>query len=75
VREATGAATGRQPQQPTDNLPDDGPFCPKCGQATRRRRGRRGSFYGCTRYPKCDGTMSARQALSLMTGDGDAETP
>lgn len=32
VHEATGAAMGRQPRQPTDNLPDDGPSCPKCGQ-------------------------------------------
>ncbi|MGH7987361.1 MAG: topoisomerase DNA-binding C4 zinc finger domain-containing protein [Candidatus Binataceae bacterium] len=54
----------RQPQQPTDNLPDDGPSCPKCGQPTRRRRGRYGSFYGCTRYPECDGKINARRAVN-----------
>ncbi len=74
VHEATVAAMGRQPQQPTDNLPDDGPSCPKCDQPTRRRRGRHRSFYGCTRYPKCDGKIAARQATDLINGGGDGKT-
>jgi DNA polymerase III delta prime subunit len=59
VQDATSAAAGRQPQQPTDDLPAEGPPCPQCGQTTRRRWGRRGPFYGCSRYPKCGGTVSA----------------
>ncbi len=30
--------------------------CTKCGGAMAVRRGRRGSFLGCTNYPKCRGT-------------------
>ena len=31
------------------------PECPKCRQGTLlERQGRRGSFYGCSRYPACD---------------------
>ena len=62
LQEATGAATGREPPQPADNVPNNGPPCPKCGQATRRRRGQRESFYGCTRYPECNGTISSAAA-------------
>jgi DNA topoisomerase-1 len=31
--------------------------CPECGNAMRIREGRYGSFYGCTRYPECRGTV------------------
>ena len=31
------------------------PPCPKCGAQTVPRVGRFGAFYGCTRYPDCDG--------------------
>ncbi len=58
VQDATSAAAGRHPQPPTGDLPADGPPCPKCGETTRRRLGRHGAFYGCSRYPQCDGTMS-----------------
>lgn len=74
LQDATSTATGRHPRQPTDDLPAVGPPCPKCGQVTRRRQGRHGSFYGCSRYPKCDGTINAGKRLTnLMTGDGDTE--
>ncbi|MBR3325751.1 MAG: topoisomerase DNA-binding C4 zinc finger domain-containing protein [Atopobiaceae bacterium] len=32
------------------------PRCPKCGAPMRVWTGKRGKFYGCTRYPSCDGT-------------------
>ena len=37
------------------------PFCPKCGAPMRQRTIKKGShqgetFWGCTDYPKCDGT-------------------
>ncbi len=44
----------------TDNLPLEGPPCPKCGSKTRRRQGRFGPFYGCSRYPACDGKLNIR---------------
>ncbi len=32
-----------------------GPGCPKCGCVTVRRTSRRGFFFGCVRYPDCNG--------------------
>jgi DNA-binding helix-hairpin-helix protein with protein kinase domain len=34
------------------------PLCPTCGASMRRRRGRRGPFWGCSRYPGCRGTRN-----------------
>lgn len=33
------------------------PRCPKCDAPVRARRGKRGAFYSCTRYPKCRGIL------------------
>lgn len=32
------------------------PICPRCGSSMRRRSGRYGQFWGCSRYPRCKGT-------------------
>jgi len=32
------------------------PSCPTCGSVMRRRSGRYGKFWGCSRYPRCRGT-------------------
>ncbi len=32
------------------------PTCPRCGSPMRRRSGRHGQFWGCSRYPGCKGT-------------------
>jgi len=32
------------------------PTCPRCGSPMRRRSGRYGQFWGCSRYPGCKGT-------------------
>ncbi len=32
-------------------------FCPKCGSEMRIRNGKRGKFYGCSKYPYCTGSM------------------
>jgi ssDNA-binding Zn-finger/Zn-ribbon topoisomerase 1 len=32
------------------------PPCPQCGSAMLTRRGGRGEFLGCSRYPECRGT-------------------
>lgn len=34
------------------------PSCPKCGATMRRRSGRHGQFWGCSRYPGCKGTRN-----------------
>ncbi|WP_333693438.1 topoisomerase DNA-binding C4 zinc finger domain-containing protein [Phaeobacter italicus] len=34
------------------------PSCPRCGSAMRRRSGRYGQFWGCSRYPRCKGTRN-----------------
>lgn len=34
------------------------PSCPSCGSTMRRRSGRYGQFWGCSRYPKCRGTRN-----------------
>jgi AAA domain/Topoisomerase DNA binding C4 zinc finger/PLD-like domain len=36
------------------------PPCPECGGKTRIRDGRYGRFYGCARYPDCNGTVRLR---------------
>lgn len=36
----------------------EGPPCPKCGAPMVQRRGRYGPFYGCSRYPECDGIVN-----------------
>ena len=30
--------------------------CPKCGAVMAEREGKNGKFYGCTKYPACNGT-------------------
>ncbi|MFN4218257.1 MAG: type I DNA topoisomerase [Candidatus Bipolaricaulia bacterium] len=40
----------------------EGPTCPKCGAPMVQRRGRFGPFYGCSRYPDCDGIINIERA-------------
>ncbi len=37
--------------------------CPECGSAMKLRPGRKGYFLGCSKYPKCRGTMEASPEL------------
>lgn len=34
------------------------PTCPRCGSPMRRRSGRYGQFWGCSKYPHCHGTRN-----------------
>lgn len=34
------------------------PSCPHCGAMMIRRSGRRGQFWGCSKYPRCNGTRN-----------------
>lgn len=47
----TGATTAAKPKRELKKL--DVP-CPKCGGEIVERFSRRGKFYGCANYPKCD---------------------
>ena len=47
----TGSATAAKPKRELKKL--DVP-CPKCGGEIVERFSRRGKFYGCANYPKCD---------------------
>ena len=47
----TGTTTAAKPKRELKKL--DVP-CPKCGGEIVERFSRRGKFYGCTNYPKCD---------------------
>ena len=38
------------------------PICPKCGGPTALRTGKLGPFYGCSKYPTCDGIMNIPRA-------------
>ncbi|ABM31163.1 DNA topoisomerase III [Paracidovorax citrulli] len=39
-----------------------GPPCPLCGAATRKRTGKTGAFWSCSRYPDCKGTVAIDSA-------------
>jgi ssDNA-binding Zn-finger/Zn-ribbon topoisomerase 1 len=47
-----------------DRLKSGGPPCPQCGRDTQLRTGRFGSFYGCTKYPECKGTIDSNPRRS-----------
>ncbi len=34
------------------------PSCPLCGGKTRLKKGQKGEFWGCTRYPDCKGIIN-----------------
>ncbi len=36
----------------------DGPACPDCGQPMRTRSSKKGPFWGCSRFPDCQGTRN-----------------
>lgn len=44
------------PQPPRVTTTSRTPTCPRCGSPMRRRSGRYGQFWGCSRYPGCKGT-------------------
>lgn len=41
-----------------------GPACPQCGAPTRRRSGKSGPFWSCSRYPDCKGTLPVESGTS-----------
>ena len=49
-------SNGRQYPSRQSRGGGDVPRCPKCGSKMVLRSGKRGRFYGCSRYPSCMGT-------------------
>lgn len=39
-----------------------------CGSPMRERKGKHGRFWGCVRYPDCDGVIGAHQETGLPMG-------
>jgi restriction system protein len=57
-------ARKRERMSDKSGVSDKGPTCPLCGQAMRLRTARKGptpgqSFWGCSSYPDCRGTLPA----------------
>jgi len=46
-----------KPAKPSWKEGDLEPKCPLCKSDMRRRDGKFGSFWGCTKYPECKGTI------------------
>ena len=42
------------------------PTCPKCGTHMAERSGKRGKFWGCSRFPKCEGTKPWDEDLATQ---------
>jgi DNA topoisomerase-1 len=56
---ASGEGTGEvSKSQEREAQAEQTAVCPKCGAPMVLRRGRYGPFYGCSRYPDCDGIVN-----------------
>ena len=64
VKDTTYQTDTSKPQ----SLPKKGSACPKCGSQTRLRNSRYGPFYGCSKFPKCKGTIDAKDMRATTTG-------
>lgn len=40
-------------------------LCPICGAVMTHRRGKYGTFFGCSRYPSCRGTRRVNGAINI----------
>lgn len=48
---------------------EDGPPCPLCGAVTRKRAGKYGAFWGCSKYPECKGLINLRPKAPVDAAD------
>ncbi len=54
---AAGELEAKMSELAENNPPmPKGESCPKCGEEMVVKSGRLGPFFGCSQYPKCDGT-------------------
>ena len=63
VTAAGGDATGSAAEN-GDNQGGETPICPECGAPLVERRGRRGKFFGCSKYPDCKFTRNVDGSVS-----------
>lgn len=52
-----------------------GPPCPVCGQETRQRTGKKGSFWGCRLYPECKGMVGETNRKARRQAAGKSRRP
>lgn len=60
--------TGKQRETEADDEEKLKQKCPKCGSAVKKRNGRFGAFYSCSRYPKCDGKLDDKSRSKKKNG-------
>lgn len=53
---------------------EDAPDCPKCGSPMRLRSGKKGQFWGCSKYPNCNGTRDVGDADDNATNGPSADS-
>ncbi len=53
---------------PADEM---GVICPKCGSGMAPRNGARGPFFGCTKYPACNGIVNVENAPTADEAFGE----
>jgi DNA topoisomerase-3 len=55
--------------------PPETPKCPLCTNPTARRKGPKGDFYSCTRYPECKGVVNIETGKKRKAPATRAKTP
>ncbi|MFW5391533.1 DNA topoisomerase III [Yersinia sp. 2544 StPb PI] len=51
------------------------PACPLCGSKTRLRRGDKGAFYSCEKYPACKGVVNVPDQVKKKTAKSTSRKP
>lgn len=57
----TGAAQMEPPREMADEDGETQYYCPKCGSLLKKRKGKFGTFLGCTGFPHCRYTMDLKE--------------
>ena len=65
--ESHNASRAQQRATKNDVQVADAPTCPKCEARTVLRRGRYGQFWGCSRFPVCDGLVKEHREQKTGT--------
>ena len=57
----------KRPAKTSWKIGDPSPKCPKCDAEMRERQGSRGPFWGCTKYPECNGIVNISSGFGPAT--------
>lgn len=63
---ALGIAAVSVKREPAIDVSGRSVKCPKCEKVMLQRTGPRGAFYGCSGFPKCNGTRSMAASTSII---------